>query len=195
MTDNENTRGTAERGRAAAPHRLLAAVERARVLDGPAESVAKPLRRLFGGPAGRKLRGRDVGHPLHPLAVTLPIGAWTCSSLLDLLPGSEPAARRLVAAGLLATPAAAVLGWADYSELDTRQRRVGVVHAAANALAAGVFVTSYSARTRGATAAGKLLNVVGLAVLGVGGALGGHLAYAQGAGVFRWQSAGEDVPR
>ena len=28
--------------------------------------------------------------------------------------------------------------------------------------------------------------------MGVGGALGGHLAYAQGAGVFRWQRPAED---
>jgi hypothetical protein len=26
-----------------------------------------------------------------------------------------------------------------------------------------------------------------LAAIGIGGALGGHLSYAQGAGVFRWQ--------
>ncbi len=195
MTDDQNDGGTAERGVAAAPHRLLVAVERARILDGLAESVAKPLRRLFGGRAGRTLRGREVGHPLHPLAVTLPIGAWVCSSVLDFLPDTGSAARRLVAVGLLATPAAVLLGAADYSELDARQRRVGVVHAAANVLAASVFVTSFSARVRGATAAGKALNLVGLVVLGAGGALGGHLSYAQGTGVFRWQSAGEDGPR
>ncbi|MFT7874164.1 MULTISPECIES: hypothetical protein [Amycolatopsis] len=33
----------------ATPHRLLSAVERARILDGAAEAVAKPLRRFFGG--------------------------------------------------------------------------------------------------------------------------------------------------
>ena len=188
MTHDRNSTGTLERDTVAAPRRLLEAVERARALDGPAELVAKLLRRLFGGRAGRTLRGRELGHPLHPLAVTVPIGAWLCSSLLDFLPGNDSAARRLVAVGLLATPATVVLGAADYSGLNTRQRRVGLVHAAANALAAVVFTTSYSARVRGATGAGKTLNVVGLLVLSTGGALGGHLSYAQGAGVFRWQS-------
>ncbi len=179
----------------AAPHRLLAAVERARILDGPAEAVAKPLRRFFGGQVGRSLRGRELGHPLHPLAVTLPIGAWLCSSLLDFLPGNVSAARRLVAVGLLATPATMVLGAADYSGLDVRQRRVGLVHAAGNALAAMVFAKSYAARARGAEGAGRTLNLVGLLVLSAGGALGGHLSYAQGAGVFRWQPANEGGTR
>jgi uncharacterized membrane protein len=203
MTDNPDSNpdrnvddgGPANGDAVAAPHRLLAAVERARILDGPAEAVVKPLRRLFGGRAGRSLRGEELGHPLHPLAVTLPIGAWLCSSLLDFLPGNDSAARRLVAVGLLATPAAMVLGAADYSELDVRQRRVGLAHAAGNALAAAVFTQSYFARARGAKAAGKTLNLVGLLVLGAGGALGGHLAYAQGAGVFRWQSGTAGTPR
>jgi uncharacterized membrane protein len=192
MTDDRTSAGTLEHDTVAAPHRLLAAVERARRLDTPAELVAQPLRRLFGGRMGRTLRGRELGHPLHPLAVTLPIGAWLCSSLLDFLPGSETAARRLVAVGLAATPATVVLGAADYSGLDTRQRRVGLVHAAANVTAAAVFATSYSARVRGRPAAARILNVAGLLLLSAGGALGGHLSYAQGAGVFRWQSG---VPR
>jgi hypothetical protein len=86
MTDND---GLANGGAVAAPHRLIAAMERARILDGPAEAVARPLRRLFGGRAGRSPRGREPGHPL---AVTLPIGAWLCSSLPDFLPGNALAA-------------------------------------------------------------------------------------------------------
>jgi hypothetical protein len=199
MTDNPNINpdhgGPANGDAVAAPHRLLTAIERARILDGPAAAVVKPLRRIFGGRVGRSLRGRELGHPLHPLAVTLPIGAWLCSSLLDFLPGNDSAARRLVAVGLLATPATMVLGAADYSELDVRQRRVGLTHAAGNALAAAVFAKSYFARVRGAKAAGKTLNLVGLLVLSAGGALGGHLSYAQGAGVFRWQSARGGEPR
>jgi hypothetical protein len=169
MMDNS---GPANGDAEAAPHRLLAAMERARILDGPAAAVVKPLRRLLGGRAGRSLRGQELGHPLHPPAVTLPIGAWLCWSLLDFLPGNDSAARRLVAVGLFATPATMVLGAADYSELDVRQRRVGLVHAA-----------------------GRMLNLVGLLALSAGGALGGHLSYAQGAGVFRWQSANEGGPR
>jgi hypothetical protein len=166
-------------------HRVLRKAEDARALDGPATT----LRRLLAGAAesglGRQLRGRSLGHPLHPLAVTLPIGAWLCAAVFDLLPDGRDAARRLVATGLLAAPAAVVLGLADYADLDERQRRVGVVHAAANAAAAALFGASYVARRRGT--GGRLLGAGGLAAVSAGGALGGHLAYAQGAGVFRWQ--------
>src|SRR3954462_12194450 len=117
MTDNPDSNPD---DAVAAPHRLLPAVERARIREGPAAAVVKPLRRLFAGRAGRSLRGEELGHPLHPLAVTLPIGAWLCSSLLDFLPGNDSAARRLVAVGLFATPATMLLGAADYSELDVR---------------------------------------------------------------------------
>ncbi|MEV5714959.1 DUF2231 domain-containing protein [Amycolatopsis mediterranei] len=172
----------------AAPHRVLMAVEDADVLDVPATALAHRLRGAATSVPGRLLRGRWLGHPLHPLAVTVPIGAWLCSALFDLLPGQEEAARRLVATGLLAAPAAVLLGLFDYADLDERQRRVGLAHAAGNAVAIALFGASYTARTRGRVARGRVLGALGLAVTSAGGALGGHLAYAQGAGFFRWQS-------
>jgi uncharacterized membrane protein len=170
----------------APPHRALTAVEDAAVLDTPATRLAELLRGPAAGPAGRVLRGRWLGHPLHPLVVTVPIGAWVCSALFDLLPGQEEAARRLVATGLLAVPPAVVLGLFDYADLDRRQRRVGLAHALGNAVATTLFVASHRARRGGRTTRGKVLGALGLAVAGAGGALGGHLAYAQGSGVFRW---------
>ncbi|WP_410643832.1 DUF2231 domain-containing protein [Amycolatopsis sp. lyj-346] len=173
-------------------HRILWKAEEAQVLDGPATG----LKRLLGGVAGssvtRQLRGQGLGHPLHPLAVTVPVGAWLCSAAFDLRPDGRDTARRLVAAGLLAAPAAMVLGLADYTGLDGRQRRVGLVHAAANATATALFAASYLARRGGRS--GRLLGVLGLAATSMGGALGGHLAYAQGAGVFRWQPLNDLAP-
>ena len=37
-------------------------------------------------------------------------------------------------------------------------------------------------------AAARRYAILGLLAMGIGGALGGHLSYAQGAGMFRWQS-------
>lgn len=171
-------------------HRVLRKAEDAEALDGPATG----LQRLLNGEGGvtRQLRGRALGHPLHPLVVTVPIGAWLCSAVFDLLPDGRDAARRLIATGLLTVPAAVVLGLADYTSLDVRQRRVGLIHAAANATAAALFGASYSARRSGR--GGRLLSLLGLAATGAGGALGGHLAYAQGAGVFRWQPLDDLAP-
>ncbi|WP_086666619.1 hypothetical protein [Lentzea kentuckyensis] len=67
-----------------------------------------------------------------------------------------------------------------------------MVHALANSTALACFTASYAARRREAHIGGKLLSLLGLAAMGVGGALGGHLAYAQGAGVFRWQGPAQD---
>jgi hypothetical protein len=171
----------------APPHRALQAVEEARVLDAPASALTRRLSGVAESAPGRLLRGRWLGHPLHPIAVTVPIGAWLCSAVFDLVPGQQDLARRLVATGLLATPPAVVLGLADYADLDVRQRRVGLVHAACNGVAAALFGASYLARRRGRLVRGRLFGALGLAAAGTGGALGGHLAYAQGSGVFRWQ--------
>ncbi len=131
------------------------------------------------------LRGAWLGHPVHPVVVTVPIGAWISAAVLDLA-GERAAARRVVALGLAAVPAAVLAGLADYADLDTAQRRTGVAHAVANAAAAGLAVSSFACRRADRHAAGVVLNALGVAATGAGGALGGHLAYAQGAGVRRY---------
>lgn len=78
-------------------------------------------------------------------------------------------------------------GWADYALLNRPQQRVGVVHAASNGTAVALFALSYRAYRRERQAAARRYCLLGLIAMGVGGALGGHLSYAQGAGVFRWQ--------
>jgi uncharacterized membrane protein len=119
--------------------------------------------------------------------VTVPLGAWTGAVVLDL-GGGRTAARRLVGLGLWTLPLAIAAGLADYADLTATQRRVGVLHAATNGAAAALFAASYAYRRRGTQVKGIALSAAGLAVTGVGGALGGHLAYAQGAGVYRFQS-------
>ncbi|MEV5712574.1 DUF2231 domain-containing protein [Amycolatopsis mediterranei] len=186
------TRDGHARSKPAWAHRALRKAEDAQALDAPATGLARLPGGLAESRVTRQLRGHGLGHPVHPLAVTLPIGAWLCSAVFDVLPDGRDTARRLVATGLLAAPAAIVLGLADYSGLDVRQRRVGLVHAAANAAATALFGASYLARRGGRD--GRLLGALGLAVTSVGGALGGHLAYAQGAGVFRWQPLDDLAP-
>ncbi len=113
-----------------------------------------------------------------PVLTDVPIGMWTSALTLDLVggPAARPAATRLIALGILTAVPTAVTGWADWSTLETRDQRVGVVHAVSNALAVGLFAASWRARRRQAYARGKVLGLAASSALGLGGYLGGHLA-------------------
>lgn len=169
-------------------HALLQTPESASSLDAAANGVADAVERVLGdGALARALRGSALGHPTHPLLITLPIGAWMSSVVLDLVFKDRDAARQLVAIGLAATPPAVLAGLAEFPTLGQRQRRVGIVHAASNTVAAAAFWVAYRKYKRGKVSAARAFSVLGLTAVSVGGALGGHLSYAQGAGVHRWQ--------
>ncbi len=149
---------------------------------------------ISAGPPKDALSGSWLGHPLHPLLTDLPIGAWTGAVFLDLAGGrrSRPAADALVAAGIAAALPTAVSGLSDWSDLGRREQRVGVVHAAANHVALGLWTASLAARRRGNRTGGVALGLLGAAAVAVGGYLGGHLSYGRAAGVNR--TAFEDLP-
>jgi nitrite reductase/ring-hydroxylating ferredoxin subunit len=169
---------------------LTGRLEEAERLDPAAEKVGRLVTMLLPpGPVKDALHGRWLGHQLHPLLVALPIGMWSGATLLDLTAGRDGhrAAQRLVGAGVLLVAPTAAAGWADWSELGAfrRPKRVGLVHAAANNLSTIVYAASWLARRRGDHARGRTLALFGATGLGVGGYLGGHLAYSQGVGVDR----------
>jgi nitrite reductase/ring-hydroxylating ferredoxin subunit/uncharacterized membrane protein len=128
------------------------------------------------------LHGVPLGHPLHPLLVLVPTGAWTSSTLLDLVPGGERAARILVGFGLLSAAPTVLAGVTDWSRLHEQQMRVGLVHATANVTAVTLYTASLLARRRGNITAGKALGLLGYAAVTAGGYLGGHLSYRQASG-------------
>ncbi|MGB3827261.1 MAG: DUF2231 domain-containing protein [Ornithinimicrobium sp.] len=157
-------------------------LENAAVLDKPIALIEPEIRTAFGtGLRGSVLRGDWLGHALHPILTDFVLGSWTSASLLDVFGGPESAssARKLVGAGLLATAPTAWTGWAQWSEAGQRDKRVGLVHAATNGLAAGMYVASWVARRRGSRVSGAGLAMAGATVAGVGGYLGGHLASAR----------------
>ncbi len=158
---------------------LISALEQADALDGAVGTGQRAARRIPRGPVRDVLHGVWLGHPLHPVLVQAPVGAWLSACVLDAWPGGTRAARRLTAFGLAAAVPAALAGAADWSEQHEQQMRVGVVHAAANAAAAGLYGASLLARR---PAAGRLLRLAGLAAAGLGGLLGGHLSFRLAAG-------------
>jgi nitrite reductase/ring-hydroxylating ferredoxin subunit/uncharacterized membrane protein len=164
--------------------RLLTRLEEARELDGASDKIQSVV---FAAIKPQRLRdllhGAWLGHPLHPVAVQLPVGAFVSAAVLDLLPGNRRAATTLIAVGTAGVAPAILSGWVDWSQMTKDRRRVGLVHAGANAVAVSLYAASLVARLRGRTARGKALAYSGLSVAGVGAYLGGHLAYAQGGGM------------
>lgn len=170
---------------------LVTRLEDAEWLDPVAKSVRKVVRKVLRPQWARDvLHGVPIGHPVHPLAVQVPIGAWVSAGVLDAIPGTEKAAGILVGVGTASVLPSALAGFTDWSQLHPQQQRVGLVHAAANVTATGLYIASLIQRARGRRNSGKVLAYLGLATVGAGGFLGGHLTYRQAAGV----NHSEEIP-
>ncbi|HZP49883.1 DUF2231 domain-containing protein [Actinocrinis sp.] len=162
----------------------------------PSQDGKHPVSPLLAGP---------YGHPLHPLLVTVPIGAWVASLVFDI--GSHVAGRGsvladgslwLIAVGVLGALAAAGVGFLDLFAIPTGTRafRTGLVHMSLNLTVTVAYAIGFAWRRGGyghsaSVGAGQLaLSAVSLAVLAVSGFLGGKLAYRYGVRV-----AAESVQR
>ncbi|MDQ6716165.1 MAG: (2Fe-2S)-binding protein, partial [Actinomycetota bacterium] len=79
--------------------RVTTTIEEADVLDGAADALGSIAGRLPAGRVKDLLSGTRLGHPLHPVLVVVPIGAFSSAVYLDVTGGSAQAARRLVGLG------------------------------------------------------------------------------------------------
>lgn len=129
------------------------------------------------------LHGTWLGHSLHPVLVQVPVGTWLSAGLLDAIPPLRPAATVLIGTGVTAAVPAALSGAADWSEQDAGVRRLGALHAVANTAALGLYVGSLVARRNGRGRLGRALSYAGLGLATGSAAIGGHMSYAQSAGV------------
>jgi nitrite reductase/ring-hydroxylating ferredoxin subunit/uncharacterized membrane protein len=153
------------------------------------DPVVKPLRSavtsLIRPPAvADALHGTWLGHPLHPVLVQVPIGAFASAAILDLVGGddAEDGADLLALTGLLSSVPAALAGANDWSAANPSEQRSGLVHALANTVGLAAWVASLLARHRGDRGRGTALGIAGLAAIGVGGTIGGHLSYRRSLG-------------
>lgn len=159
-------------------------IEKAAALDRLA-----PLLELLGAPFAREpwgdaLRGRQVGHALHPFLTDLPIGFWTSSLLIDAVggPGGRDSARKLVGWGLVSVVPAAATGLVEWRALGRRDARTGSLHAVLNVAATGCYAASWLSRHTGRHRRGVTLGLVGATLASASGFLGGHLAVVRKAG-------------
>jgi hypothetical protein len=157
---------------------FVAAVEEQSALAVPARGLDPLARWLTATPIRRELlTGAWIGHAAHPFMTDIPIGSWTSASILDLLGGKDarPGAELLTAIGTLSAVPTIATGLAEWASTSGAARRVGVVHAAANAVAVGLYAGSWSARHHGRHRRGAALALAGMTVATVGGLLGGHM--------------------
>jgi nitrite reductase/ring-hydroxylating ferredoxin subunit len=157
----------------------ISRLEQANQLDRVITPVQRAARMLHPGRVRDALHGVWLGHPLHPVLVQAPVGAWLSAAVLDLFPSSERESRRLVAFGLIAAVPAALAGTADWSEQHEQQMRVGVVHAAANIAASAVYGASLAVS---GPQAGKALRFAGLTLAATASLMGGHISFRQAGG-------------
>ncbi|MEO3745162.1 Rieske (2Fe-2S) protein [Plantactinospora sp. B5E13] len=163
---------------------LLSRLEQTAVLDRAGDRLQRGVLAVLRPQRVRDaLHGVWLGHPLHPALVQLPVGAWTCSAILDLWPGQRRAATALVAVGTATALPAALAGVNDWASLAREQRRVGLVHAIANGVGVLLYAGSLAARLGGLHTVGRALGFAGLSAVSGGAFLGGHLAYKQASAV------------
>lgn len=136
------------------------------------------------------------GHPFHPILVTVPIGAWVCSLVFDLVATFEAdgnqaltyASYWLMGIGVLVALVAATFGTMDLSRVPQRSRamRMGLTHLTLNLVVVGLYIANFVWRNGSYRSAlepkgGQLaLSVVALLLLGTSGWIGGMLAYRYG---------------
>jgi nitrite reductase/ring-hydroxylating ferredoxin subunit/uncharacterized membrane protein len=163
---------------------MLSRLERTHALDGVSDKLQGAVQVVARPQAVQDLlHGVWLGHPLHPALVQLPIGSFMSAAVLDLVPGGRKAATTLIAIGTASATPAIAAGLVDWSQMTKDRRRVGLVHATANAVALTFYVGSLLARLSGRPARGRALAFAGLSMAGAGAYLGGHLAYSQGGGM------------
>jgi nitrite reductase/ring-hydroxylating ferredoxin subunit len=169
---------------------ILTRLEQARALDRISDRLQEVVQAVTPRRLADVLHGVWLGHPLHPVLVQGSVGSFLSAGLLDLLPGRRRSATLLIAAGVAGAAPAIAAGWVDWSQMTKDRRRVGLVHAGANAVALTLYTGSLLARASGRS--GKALGFAGLSVAGLGAYLGGHIAYAQGGGM---NQASPDIAR
>lgn len=138
------------------------------------------------------------GHPIHPVLVTVPIGAWMSSVAFDFLAGVGKddwsyavGAKRLIDIGIITASGAAVFGLLDFLRIErgTKAWYTGLMHMGLNAAAIGLFAVNSANRAHhleagpqgsAVTPVQRTMSIVTAMSLLASGWLGGTLVYHYG---------------
>ncbi|HEY1266198.1 MAG TPA: DUF2231 domain-containing protein [Candidatus Binatia bacterium] len=130
-------------------------------------------------------------HPVHPMLVVIPMGLWVFSLVADLFSTAggggvwKIIALYTMGGGIAGALIAAVPGLIDFFSLkESHIRYLARYHMFVNLTATGIFAADFYLRVSNSQQ-GFLplaLSIFAIAVIGVGGWLGGELVYVQGVG-------------
>ncbi|MFW5965958.1 MAG: DUF2231 domain-containing protein [Persicimonas sp.] len=144
-----------------------------------------------------KSAAQIADHPLHPMLVVVPAGAFIIALVLDvgyLISGAElwwNATVPVMIIGVIGALLAALPGAVDLFQVARREEgafRVGLAHMGVNLLLVAVFIFNFALRLDAAPPRGGIppefwLTVAGVGLLGVSGWLGWHMVYNYRVGV------------
>jgi len=134
------------------------------------------------------LNGTWLGHPVHPAATDIPIGAFVVAVVLDLI-GPPGSAFWPVVVGLLAALASAVTGLADYSDTDGVARTRATTHATIMVVGSTLILISLVSRIVAvdhvADGLAVALLLAGTIMLTAGASIGGDVVFVLGNMVSR----------
>ena len=148
------------------------------------------------------VRGKWLGHPLHPGVVHLIVALWPTAFIFDLLTYFNVGGNALVRGsfwailiGLLVALVAVPTGLADFLTIprDKPAWRLGLYHMMLNVLVAIIFALNLGLRINTQTTAVQVdivpltLSLIGTVILAVSGYLGGRMVYQYGIGVARFK--------
>lgn len=166
---------------------LVRPIEEMEYLDPLGEWLSGAVSRLVGGRGALKsaLSGTWLGHPVHPLLTDVPIGLFAGATLLDLFGGerADDVTDAMTVLGLLAVTPTAVTGLSDWADTVGAERRLGLVHALANAGGSSLLAAALLSRRAGNRTVAHAFTLAGIGMISIGGYLGGHLVFGRGIGV------------
>ncbi|MFP4439062.1 MAG: DUF2231 domain-containing protein [Chloroflexaceae bacterium] len=142
-----------------------------------------------------KSRARILGHPIHPMVMIFPAGLLLTATIFDIIAliTGNPIFSMLgfwnITAGIIGGLIAATPGVIDWMAIPegTRAKAIGLWHGGGNVLNIVLFAVVWFLRLGmpGNSPAGLpiVLQIIGIALLGVTGWLGGELVDRHGVGV------------
>ncbi len=141
------------------------------------------------------------GHPIHQGLIVLPLGLFSAAVVFDLVYAGThtiayaDASYWMIVGGIIGGLLAAVFGVWDLLHVPsgTRARQIGTIHGLVNVVVVVLFIVSWSMRQASLhvpSGTAIALGLIGLAIAGFGGWLGGELVLRYGIGVHAGANPG-----